>query len=1006
MSTIHSKCSNLNINTSIVDNLTPPISSNHIKSANTKLSQINNLFADTGSTHILLPPSHQHLMTIIPTMAPLPGPIIQPDGTHLHASQAGITTFAPNLHLQSYIVPGIKVPLGGIDPFTQRGFQVTFTKDNVTVYDGNKPLVQGQRNGALWSIPALPAYKFISPPPGLSRAIKYAPSAWHIQATAFNAYPMPSTQKARMLFYQMALGNPTQFMLLRALKHKLPLPWPELTTDYVRRFYINTIATAKGHLHRTRKNIRPTHASISQSRQPKQSPTDKPVILFTIDTKDAFNTKTALHTDTTGAINDTHVIFCAIFPHIGFIHYIAMTKNPTNAALVEQYIAIREEYAARFPADSLLPMYHVTDDTIGKVQEQYFRRKGIHLQVVPPDAAFHDRNQSERAGQTAKAHAISTFATLHKKFPRSAIHLLIPLIELTLNQLLLSDLPGISTWERLRGKFDANRHELYPAGTLVAVYDPNHTTWAPRALTGFYLGPSTHGYRSHKIFVNSTSAVRDSVSVQFLPHEESDPLPHASIPNDIFVGEPTPVIDSTAASPLQPVTEPAIDIPILHTYQDDVYHTAPQAQQLEGVSLTQTNHLQTDAISPLIPQLEGVQPIPPTPVIPIPASRAPITQMRYFGPPIINNRLSQSEGVLRVSSTPPLFITPMQSVSPISQHPITFPIANPFSSNPSTSNYFRPPITLPIANPFSSNPSTSNYYGPPITPPTITNPSKTSNDTTPTTMMALVNHPTTVPYEHPDDFMSQTAALYISLYDQATSGPDKDLWMESHVAEWNRHLTGRGTLRFDNANGFTPPGVRVAKIAYAARIKRDTDNNISQRRTRVAYGIEKGKRPKGHIETSSTTVSHTTFKLLLNSTISDPDAALASLDINDFYIQHDAADYKPAYVITENGKIPPPIRIQLGTEHLSLKAKLVFQCMKVMYGQDDAGKISQDECNAHLKQHGYVETSTTCLYKSTDPTDNIIFIQWSDDILIKYNTKRPDQLNRLLSVLKSKYPFK
>ena len=87
--------------------------------------------------------------------------------------------------------------------------------------------------------------------------------------------------------------------------------------------------------------------------------------LFTFNMNDVFQTAKALHTDTTGAINDTHVMFCSIIPKIGFIHYLAMPKNPTNHALVEQYEILCEEYTAKFPEFAIQPMYHVTDDTIG-----------------------------------------------------------------------------------------------------------------------------------------------------------------------------------------------------------------------------------------------------------------------------------------------------------------------------------------------------------------------------------------------------------------------------------------------------------------------------------------------------------------------------------------------------------------------------------------------------------------------------------------------------------------
>jgi hypothetical protein len=76
-----------------------------------------------------------------------------------------------------------------------------------------------------------------------------------------------------------------------------------------------------------------------------------------------------------------------------------------------------------------------------------------------------------------------------------------------------------------------------------------------------------------------------------------------------------------------------------------------------------------------------------------------------------------------------------------------------------------------------------------------------------------------------------------------------------------------------------------------------------------------------------------------------------------------------------------------------------------MYGQDDAGKISQDQCNAHLAKHGYVETTTSCLFKSTDPKNNTLMLQWCDDFFVAYDN-RSNNLAHLVKIMKLRYPIK
>ena len=113
-----------------------------------------------------------------------------------------------------------------------------------------------------------------------------------------------------------------------------------------------------------------------------------------------------------------------------------------------------------------------------------------------------------------------------------------------------------------------------------------------------------------------------------------------------------------------------------------------------------------------------------------------------------------------------------------------------------------------------------------------------------------------------------------------------------------------------------------------------------------------------------------TLKSILHSTVSQPHKTLATIDIIDFYIQHDA-EGPAAFLKTRNSKIPEATRIKLGTNHLSPTAIIVFKTLKVIYGQAEAGRISQRHLNGHLKSHGYIETSTSCLFKSTDPANDI-----------------------------------
>ena len=850
--------------------------------------------ADSGATHVLLPAHLRHTLSPdnphLPPPPPLTAAFTQPDGTLLYATEAGHTTFGqPSnpLHLPTYVLPGLQHPLAGIAPIVDQGNIVEFHSDKVIVRNNTSllPIVSGQRVGNLWYLPpTMPQPPPSTPPPGYPTQPSHLPM--HIQAL-LNVYPMPTTQKGRMLFFQKALCSPTKSTLTQAAVKQLNLPWPDLTPASIRKNYVDTIATAQGHLHRQKAGVRSTRPNptapiarqtLPTTPTPLKHPTN--IVLST------FDMSAALHTDTQGAINKTHCFLIGIIPNKKFIHIVAIPANPSNKDLMVQFELIRDEYAIRFPAEALLPQYHVTDNIIGKQLALYFARKKIHLQVVPPDRELHRRNQSERAGETAKAHLISTVATCSKSFPNKAVHRLAKQAELTLNLLRESDLPGVSAWDRLRGPLDHQRHELYPIGCPVAVYDPYHTTWGYRAIKGYYIGTNLLGFRSHRIYIPETDSERDSVSIQWLPNDDNLPLPYEPIPQHLFTGDPTPV-----PPPLIAPTRPAL----------------PTDQPSEPKS---------------------------------------------------ESDCSKSEGG-------PLALAP----------PDTFPT-------------------------FTETPQ------PPPSPKHSVARNLTQDLSFHALMAAHAAQFDDTQHEPPAhaSFIASHAALYTSLYNQMTQGPDHEQWVASHDDEWRRHIHRAKTLELFSTDGSVPQGARVANVAWAARVKRDLNNTIIERRTRVAFGIEKGKHLSDR-DVSSTTCTATTFKLMLNAVVSDPHLSIASIDVTDFYIQHDADPAHPAYVRCRNGRIPERTRQWLGTAHLSDDTILTFKCLKVMYGQDDAGKISQDQCNAHLAKHGYVETTTSCLFKSTDPKNNTLMLQWCDDFFVAYDN-RSNNLAHLVKIMKLRYPIK
>jgi hypothetical protein len=93
--------------------------------------------------------------------------------------------------------------------------------------------------------------------------------------------------------------------------------------------------------------------------------------------------------------------------------------------------------------------------------------------------------------------------------------------ELTLNTLRpFAKDPSRSAWHGIHGQpLDFAAHPIHPAGQLVVARDLPHVcpTWARHGTRGFYPAPALTHYRSHIIFIPSTSDTRTSNQLDLFP---------------------------------------------------------------------------------------------------------------------------------------------------------------------------------------------------------------------------------------------------------------------------------------------------------------------------------------------------------------------------------------------------------------------------------------------------------------------------------------------------------
>ena len=170
------------------------------------------------------------------------------DGNILHSTNDLCLLDIPQLPLQArgaHLLPGIShSSLLSIRKLCDAGCTSRFDNNNVTIDHNNKIIIYGTRDlrTGLWRIPlSAPTLPTLLPVPqqyhsvyhmrNLTDMIKF------LHATAFS--PVASTW-------------------IKAIRQGFFQSWPGLTAALVQKYLLTSIATSKGHLDQTRKNVRST----------------------------------------------------------------------------------------------------------------------------------------------------------------------------------------------------------------------------------------------------------------------------------------------------------------------------------------------------------------------------------------------------------------------------------------------------------------------------------------------------------------------------------------------------------------------------------------------------------------------------------------------------------------------------------------------------------------------------------------------------------------------------
>ena len=321
----------------------------------------------------------------------------------------------------------------------------------------------------------------------------------------------------------------------------------------------------------------------------------------------------------------------------------------------------------------------------------------------------------------------------------------------------------------------------------------------------------------------------------------------------------------------------------------------------------------------------------------------------------------------------------------------------PIFSSEGVSNIEEAPVTQSegvqeVSAPFIESPSTplrtfcdDDQLGPQPTPRTIAD--------HPFSSPSPINQPSTAP----------THAANFVHYKKAIQGPDFHHWQESMHQEIIRLFVTTKTAKYcpDLTMASIPAEARIGRANPIIVKKEDKlDPTKIEWRTRLTYDEIKRKNRAPH-PTSSSTIDSLAVKLLYNSIVSDRKAILSSIDLKDFYLN---SQCEKAYLTLINGLLPHKSKVLLGTTHLPDTAVLILEIDNVMYGMDDAGRVSQQELVAHLAQHGFHMCPHTpgLFFHETRP--GIRFTTWVDDFAVKHDPSSGD-FDYLCKILSLKYPI-
>jgi hypothetical protein len=223
-------------------------------------------------------------------------------------------------------------------------------------------------------------------------------------------------------------------------------------------------------------------------------------------------------------------------------------------------------------------------------------------------------------------------------------------------------------------------------------------------------------------------------------------------------------------------------------------------------------------------------------------------------------------------------------------------------------------------------------------------------------------------------------------------------WQYSTANDFGRlaQCLKRGIIGTDTIE-FTPRSdiPRDRNVTYAGFVCTIRPQKAEQERTRLTVGGNLIDYPG---DTHAPTADITSFKLHVNSTLSNPGAKMCLADINNFYLTTPMNN--PEYMRIPMHLIPQEIIDEYNLLNIAHNVFIYIKIKKGMYGLPQAGILAQQFLAKHLPKHGYYQDrhSPGLWLHAVHPISSVLAV---DDFAIKYVGIK--HVHHLIAILKQDY---